>query len=59
MPPWHDRLYLWEDGGASVGTSPSGIGNRVTRIDRIGKAEALGWQALFDAWWAAPDVHVI
>ena len=34
-PPWHDRMYLWDGGGASVGSSPSGIGNRVARIDRV------------------------
>jgi hypothetical protein len=52
--PWHDRLYLWERGGCSVGTSPSGLGGRLARIDPIGAAEAAGWQALFDRWWSDP-----
>ncbi len=58
-PPWHDRMYLWDGGGASVGTSPSGIGNRVARIDRVSGAEALGWQRLFDAWWTGPSIQAI
>ncbi len=55
--PWHDRVYLWQGGGLSVGTSPSGLGKRVARVDRLSGAEAAGWQALFDRWWASPDVQ--
>jgi hypothetical protein len=51
-PPWHDRIYLWNRGGCSVGTSPSGLGKRLARIDPIGAAEAAGWQALFNQWWS-------
>jgi hypothetical protein len=58
-PLWHDRMYLWDGGGATVGTSPSGIGNRVARIDRVNGAEASGWQRLFDTWWTSPDVQPI
>ncbi len=53
-PPWHDRVYLWSRGGCSVGTSPSGLGKRLARIDLMGAAEAAGWQAMFDQWWAGP-----
>lgn len=55
-PPWHDRLYLWGGGGLSVGTSPSGLGKRVARIDRLKASEAAGWQNLFDTWWTSADV---
>ena len=53
--PWHDRVYVWDGGGLSVGTSPSGLGNRVARLDRLSAVEADGWKRLVDAWWNAPD----
>jgi len=58
-PPWHDRVYLWDGGGATVGTSPSGLGQRVARIDRFGAAEAAGWQALFNTWWVDPSLTAV
>lgn len=54
-PGFHDRLYLWEGGGLSVGTSPSGLGKRDARIDRLGTVEADGWRALFETYWSSPD----
>jgi hypothetical protein len=54
-PPFHDRFYLWEGGGISVGTSPSGLGKRDARLDRIGPAEAAGWLARFETYWQSPD----
>ncbi|MGC1238073.1 MAG: hypothetical protein WA860_04710 [Acidimicrobiales bacterium] len=57
--PWHDRVYLWDGGGASVGTSPSGLGARVARIDRMTAVEAEGWRQHFDTWWTGPDVGPI
>lgn len=56
---WHDRVYLWSGGGLTVGTSPSGLGKRVARLDRMGGTEATGWQQLFDSWWAGPEVVVL
>jgi hypothetical protein len=53
-PPWHDRFYLWESGGLSVGTSPSGLGDRLARLDRIGAVEAEGWTKHFELWWNDP-----
>ena len=41
-PPWHDRMYLWDGGGATVGTSPSGIENRVARIDTRERQRGVG-----------------
>ena len=58
-PPWHDRVYLWQGGGLSVGTSPSGLGKRVARIDRMTANETAGWQNMFDTWWASADVATI
>ena len=53
-PPFHDRAYLWNGGGIVVGTSPAGLGNRLSLIDQLEPAvsELLGNQ--FEAWWADP-----
>jgi hypothetical protein len=53
-PPWHDRMYLWRAGGLTVGTSPSGLGRRVARLDRVAGVEADRWRAAFETWWADP-----
>lgn len=58
-PPWHDRIYLWKGGGLSVGTSPSGLGHRVARLDRLNANEAAGWQTMFNAWWVDPTVAAV
>lgn len=54
-PPFHDRSYLWEGGGLSVGTSPSGLGNRDARLDRMGATEATALRASFEAYWQSGD----
>jgi hypothetical protein len=54
-PGFHDRLYLWETGGISVGTSPSGLDKRDARVDRLGSVEADGWRALFETYWTSGD----
>ena len=56
--PFHDRFYLWPEGGLSVGTSPNGFGNRVFRIDEVDRLEREVWQALFDRWWSSGDFTV-
>ncbi|MFE5118384.1 hypothetical protein [Streptomyces sp. NPDC056669] len=53
--PWHDRVYIWEQGGLSVGTSPSGLGRRQARIDHISPTEAAAWYVRFNCWWN--DIH--
>jgi hypothetical protein len=53
-PPFHDRVYLWEGAGLSVGQSPDGFGGRIFRIDRFGDVEAAEWRRLFAVWWASP-----
>jgi hypothetical protein len=55
-PPWHDRVYIWTGRGLTVGTSPSGLGNRVARIDRLNAVEAEGWRSLFETYWQSPTV---
>ncbi len=54
-PLFHDRCYLWQGGGLTVGTSPSGFGNRDARIDRLRATEAEGWRALFQKYWSSGD----
>lgn len=49
--PWHDRVYLWADGGLTVGGSPSGLGKRLMRLDRLSPVEANAWRTRFDSWW--------
>jgi hypothetical protein len=53
--PFHDRLYIWGQTGLSVGTSPSGFGNRVARIDEVARLESEAWRELFDRWWTSAD----
>ncbi|WP_157983952.1 hypothetical protein [Nesterenkonia muleiensis] len=50
-PPFHDRFYLWTNGGISVGTSPSGFGKRIFRIDKLDAAESLYLSQRFETWW--------
>ncbi len=52
--PFHDRFYLWEGGGLSVGTSAGMKRNRLFRISRIGAAEAEELRDRFSLWWADP-----
>jgi len=49
--PWHDRVYLWTGGGLTVGGSPSGLGKRLMRQDRLNPVEADAWRTRFEAWW--------
>jgi len=57
--PWHDRVYLWQNGGLTVGTSPSGLGGRLARVDRLSPVEAAAWEARFNTWWADPLAIVV
>lgn len=54
-PPFHDRFYLWEGRGLSVGTSPSGLGKRDARVDRMRLSETDGWRAQFLSYWSSSD----
>lgn len=52
--PFHDRFFLWETGGVSVGTSAGAIHDRLFRIVRIGPAEANVLRDRFSQWWSDP-----
>ena len=58
-PPFHDRAYLWDGAGIGVGTSPAGLGNRLSLIDQLEPAvsELLGNK--FEAWWADPNAATV
>ncbi len=53
-PPFHDRLYLWEGGGLSVGTSVGTLGTSDIRIDSVDPVEAEAWSARFESYWNSP-----
>ena len=50
--PFHDRFFLWDNGGVSVGTSAGATRHRLFRIVRIGAAEADVLRERFVEWWA-------
>jgi len=52
--PFHDRFFLWEGGGVSVGTSAGAIHDRLFRIVRIGAAESEVLRDRFALWWQDP-----
>lgn len=54
VAPFHDRFYLWEGGGLSVGTSAGMKTKRLFRISRIGAAEAQELRDMFSLWWTDP-----
>jgi hypothetical protein len=54
VAPFHDRFYLWEGGGLSVGTSAGMKTKRLFRISRIGAAEVQELGDMFSLWWIDP-----
>jgi hypothetical protein len=58
-PPFHDRVFLWDGGGLSVGTSPGGLGASDSRIDSLDPAESELLTARFNQLWASPDFSFI
>jgi len=58
-PPFHDRAYLWRGGGLTVGTSPNGLGSRLSLIDLLEPAVVEGLTALFNSWWSSNGVRAV
>jgi hypothetical protein len=54
LAPFHDRFFLWEGGGMSIGTSPGTTTDRLFRMTRIGAAEAAVLHERFALWWDDP-----
>jgi hypothetical protein len=59
VPPFHDRLYLWDGGGITVGTSPGGLGLSDSRIDSLDPAEVAALTVRFDQLWTSPEFAAI
>lgn len=54
QPEFHDRAYLWDGGGLLVGTSPNGLGNRLSLIDPLDGAVSACLGEQFEVWWQDP-----
>ena len=54
LAPFHDRFFLWEGGGVSVGTSAGAIRNRLFRVVRMGASESDELRSRFALWWSDP-----
>jgi hypothetical protein len=54
LAPFHDRFFLWEGGGVSVGTSAGAVRDRLFRIVRMGAAESDVLRSRFALWWSDP-----
>jgi hypothetical protein len=54
LAPFHDRFFLWDGGGVSVGTSAGAIHDRLFRIVRMGAAESEALRSRFALWWQDP-----
>jgi hypothetical protein len=50
--PFHDRGYVWDGGGVSLGTSPNGLGGRVALIDGLEPAVVTRMTQFFESWWS-------
>jgi hypothetical protein len=57
--PIHDRIYLWERGGLSLGGSPTSFGNAPLRLDRLSTGEVDLWRTVFEALWHSPEFHPV
>lgn len=53
-PPFHDRAFLWDGGGFTVGTSPNGLGARLSLVDDLAPAAVDALRGHFELWWADP-----
>jgi hypothetical protein len=52
--PIHDRVYLWDGGGLTMGGSPTTFGNAPLRLAPLASYELPRWRAEFEALWASP-----
>lgn len=51
--PIHERIYVWEGGGVSVGGSPTTFGQAPVRFQRLTRAESDEWRQEFEGHWAS------
>jgi hypothetical protein len=57
--PFHDRFFLWEGGGLSVGTSAGSRRDRLFRLVRIGAVESEELRDRFSLWWSDPGFRKV
>lgn len=50
----HERVYLWEGGGWSVGGSPTTFGQGPIRFSSLRQAEREVWRGAFETEWESP-----
>lgn len=55
VAPFHDRFFLWDGGGVSVGTSSGPGEDRLFRLVRISDVESRDLRERFALWWGDPD----
>lgn len=56
--PFHDRFFLWDGGGVSIGTSAA-PSSRLFRLVRIAAPEAAVLGERFALWWADLNFEVV
>jgi hypothetical protein len=57
--PIHDRIYIWEGGGLSIGGSPTSFGQAPLRLARLSAGEADIWRAEFETLWQSPNFSTV
>lgn len=57
--PIHERIYLWDGGGLSLGGSPTTLGQSPVRLARMSPAEVDLWRAQFETMWASPHFNEV
>lgn len=50
----HERIYVWDGSGLSVGGSPTTFGQGPVRITRLRQAEVDEWRTIFEVEWKSP-----
>jgi hypothetical protein len=51
--PMHERVYLWDGGGLSLGGSPTTFGNAPVSINRLDAASVEAWRKRFTEMWGS------
>lgn len=51
--PMHERVYLWDGGGLSLGGSPTTFGQAPVSLSRLDAVSADAWRHRFEAMWAS------
>jgi hypothetical protein len=55
--PMHERVYLWDGGGLSLGGSPTTFGNAPVSITRLAAPSVEAWRKRFTEMWESDLFH--